>query len=160
MTAFAARLGFGLALTLVCMPSLAGQEWAQPPRGCGAACSAKCADTDTNAQCSNRGSAADYKRWEREGFRGPGSGGSAQAAHDYGTAGQYDDFMKDQTAVCSILHALHLKLTLKAFIHVKICCAVACHSEDSVGGWAEREAGGATGGAVILYKCSASNSIL
>jgi len=67
-------------------------------------CSAKCADTDTNTQYGT--SAADYERWEREGFRGPaGSGGSAQAAHDYGTAGQYD-FMKDQTAVCSILHAL------------------------------------------------------
>ena len=103
------------------MPSLAGQEWAQPTRGCGAACSAECADTDTNAECSGRTSAADYERWvregfrtsaadyerwEREGFRGPGSGGSAQAAHDDGTAGQYD-FMKDQTAVCSILHALH-----------------------------------------------------
>ena len=75
-------------------------------RASGAACSAKCADTDTNAQCSNCGSAPDYERWEREGFRGPGSGGSAQAAHDYGTTGQYD-LMKDQTAVCSILHALH-----------------------------------------------------
>jgi len=87
------------------MLALAGQDWARPTHGCGAACSAKCADTDTNTQCGS--SAADYERWEREGFRGPGSGGSTQAAHDYGTAGQYD-FIKDQTAVCSILHALHM----------------------------------------------------
>jgi len=53
------------------MPSLAGQEWAQPTRGCGAACSAKCADRDTNAQRSNRGGAVDYERWEREGVAEP-----------------------------------------------------------------------------------------